>query len=184
VFVLSFLTHQTDDVGMKSSGSGKSNVSKFLNRLLGMNLNRQRLMTQYFMKSLENEVNNAKRAGKYDVGIQMMTGNNIEINETPRVFSFRGLDAKDDKVVVYKVENDRGTSPETAMDLYNDAKDNNAPTSRSEWNRRGQRHEVVTGFYVDKRNFCKVTPKVFLIINAGKLSGLSWSFSIQPYPLF
>ena len=36
-------------------------------------------MTQYFLKSLENEVSNAKRAGTYDVGIRTLTGNNIEV---------------------------------------------------------------------------------------------------------
>jgi len=157
------------DVGIHPhSKTSTTDVSKFLNRLLGMNLRRQKYMTTYFMKSLENQVNSAKRAGTYDVGIRTLAGNSIEFADKPRTFSFRGLGAKDDRVFLYKVVQDRGTSTETAMELYNDAKDDaSIPTSRNEWNRRGQRLQIVSGFYTDSRSFLKVTPKVFLIINPG-----------------
>ena len=71
------------------------------------------------------------------------------------------------KVHLYKIAQDTGTTPETAMDLYKEAKGQNVPTSRDEWNRRGQRLEIVSGFYSDSRGYLKVTPKVFLIINGG-----------------
>ena len=114
-----------------------SDVSQFLNRLLGMNLHRQQFMTQYFLKSLENEVNTAKRAGRYDVGIRTLNGNNIEFPDAPRTFCFGGLAAKDDRIHLYKVAQDQRTSPETALELYNDAKDDNVPTSRRSWASRG-----------------------------------------------
>ena len=57
------------------------------------------------------------------------------------------------------------------MELYNEAKnDANVPTSRNEWIQRGQRLQIVTGFYTDSRSYWKVTPKVFLIINSGAQS--------------
>lgn len=160
------------DVGVTSIDKGKSSdVSRFLNRLLGMNLNRQRFMTQYFLKSLENQVNNAKRAGTYDVGIRTLKGNKLEFPDEPRSFCFRGLDAKDDRVLVYKVAQDQGTSAETAMELYNEAKDDtNVPTSRNGWIGRGQRIDISTGFYVDSRRIWKASPKVFLVINPGAQS--------------
>jgi len=158
------------DVGVMQTDKGKSNVSRFLNRLLGMNMNRQKLMTQYFLKSLENEVSSAKRAGTYDVGIRTLTGNNIEFDGKPRSFTFGGLSAKDDRVHLYKVNQDQGMAPEKAMEMYNDVKDDNVPTSRSEWNRRGHRLEIVSGFYTDSRSYFRVTPKVHLIINTGAQS--------------
>lgn len=104
------------DVGLRlKPGESIGGVSKFLNRLLGMNMNRQKFMTQYFLSSLENEVNNAKRAGKYDVGITTLKGNSIEFSSKPRSFSFRGATAKDDRVLVYEVNQDTGTSAETAI---------------------------------------------------------------------
>lgn len=55
-------------------------------------------------------------------------------------------------------------------DIYNGAKNDNNPTStnrnRHEWVRRGIRIEIVSGFYVDGRNYGK-TSKVFLWINPG-----------------
>ncbi len=162
------LSLSTVDVGVMHTDKNQKDVSRFLNRLLGMNLNRQHFMTSYFLKSLENEVNTAKRAGSYDVGIKTLNGNNIEFPDVPRTFCFRGLAAPDDRVLLYKVAQDQGTSPETAMELYNDAKGDNVPTSRRSWNSRGSRLEVRSGFYVDRRHIYRVTPKVFLIINSGE----------------
>ena len=162
----------TDDVGVLATDKKTSDVTKFLNRLLGMNLPRQSFMTQYFMKSLENEVNAAKRAGRYDIGIKTLTGNNIEFPDEPRSFTFRGLVAPDERVSVYKVAQDQGTSSETAMELYNEAKNDDSvpvPTaSRNGWLGRGVVNEFRSGFYVDDRNMWKVTPKIFLIINSSE----------------
>ena len=69
-----------DDVGVDRESKKQKSVSHYLNRLLGMNMSRQKLMTNYFLKSLENVVSSAKRAGTYDVGIRTLTGNNIEVS--------------------------------------------------------------------------------------------------------
>lgn len=41
------------------------------------------------------------------------------------------------------------------MELYNEAKGQNLPTTRDEWNRRGERLEIVSGFYLDSRSYLK-----------------------------
>lgn len=156
------------DVGVMQDGKKSSDVSRFLNRLLGMNLKRQKFMTEYFMKSLENEVNNAKRAGTYDIGIRTLRGNNVEFPDDPRTFTFGGIAAKDARVNVFKVAQDTGTTPELAMELYEEAQnDASIPTSRSTWIGRGQRHDIVSGFYMDSRPIWRASAKVFLIINSG-----------------
>ena len=108
------------DVGiLQFDSGGRSNktrdVSRFLNRLLGMNLNRQRYMFDYFVALLSSEINEAKTAGRYDVGIKNITGNNIEFTDTPRSFCFRGLDGRDERVFLYTVKIDSGLSCEEAM---------------------------------------------------------------------
>lgn len=178
---------------MQIDNSKYPDVTRFLNRLLGMNLNRQKFMFMFFMASLDNVVITSKRAGTYDIGITTLTGNMIEVCSIidcqiiiviikltalllleqfagkPRAFTFRGLAAKDDRVYLYKVAQDTGTRPEIALELYNEAKGQNVPTSR-EWNRRAERIEINTGFYLDsRRNIFRVTPKVWLIINGGTL---------------
>ena len=66
------------DVGVMRTD--KSNpVTRFLNRLLGMNLDRQQLIFRYFMASLDNVVIAAKRARTYDIGITTLAGNSIEV---------------------------------------------------------------------------------------------------------
>jgi len=171
---LTVCTLHTDDVGImqndeKGRPSQLSDVSRFLNRLLGLNLNRQKFLFRYFMSSLENVVSTAKDAGTYDVGIKTLTGNNIEFDGNPRSFTFRGLEAKDERVLLYKVNQDTGITWETALELFQNAKGQNVPTSRSEWNQRGQKFEIVTSFYMDSRSpsLFKLTPKVWLIINGG-----------------
>ncbi|KAL7545543.1 hypothetical protein ACHAWF_008893 [Thalassiosira exigua] len=157
------------DVGVMHTEKGATDVPRFLNRLLGMNLSRQKVMTQYFLRSLEDEVKGAKQAGKYDVGIRTMKGNSIEFPGKPRSFRFQGLSAKEDRCLLYEVQQDQGTSPETAMELYNEVKDNttsNTATTSNGWMGRGRRFEIKSGFYVDRRFFCTVTPKVFLVLTS------------------
>lgn len=154
------------DVGVTqgSSEAGRSgtpmNVSKFLNRCLGMNLSRQKLLTDHFLNHLQTEVLNAKRAGTYDHGIKTVTGNAVTIQK-PRSFCFRGLEAKDERVFVYKVSVDRGMSAETARQLFQEASLNGDDRNGS-----GGRQPIKTGFYIDNRRQYKV-PKMYLIINQG-----------------
>ena len=46
-----------------------NNMSKFLNRILGMEVEMQNHVFAYFMSSLEAIIQQAKRDGKYDMGI-------------------------------------------------------------------------------------------------------------------
>jgi hypothetical protein len=135
-------------------------VPKFLNRCLGMNMSRQKLLTDHFISHLQTEVLDARRSGKYDHGIKTVTGNAVTI-EKPRSFCFRGLEAKDERLFVYKVSVDRGMSAETARQLYQE----NYDESRD----YGRNQPVRTGFYIDNRRTYKV-PRVYLIINQGAAS--------------
>ncbi len=74
------------DVGIDVN-QATPDVSKFLNRALGMCMKKQSLMTEYFLNALGKEIYGAKSAGKYDVGIKTLTGNNIEFAGKPRSVS-------------------------------------------------------------------------------------------------
>lgn len=45
---------------------GYNDMSKFLNRILGMKVEKQNLLFKYFTDTLNAIINSAKRAGKYD----------------------------------------------------------------------------------------------------------------------
>jgi hypothetical protein len=139
-------------------------VPKFLNRCLGMNLLRQKLLTEHFHKFLEKEISLAKRAGDYDQGIKTVSGHSVVVHK-PRSFCFRGLEAKEERVQVYKVVVDKGMASDSAISLYEDAK---ASDASSNVNVNGQ--EIASGFYFDRRDVFKEVPRMFLIINQGLTS--------------
>lgn len=71
------------DVGIINDGTFFG-VPKFLNRALGMNLDKQAIMTNYFLKCLEQEVYGARSVGMYDMGIKTISGNTVDFSEKPR----------------------------------------------------------------------------------------------------
>ena len=170
------------DVGVNENvASGNNNyfkkgkpidVPKFLNRTLGMNLLRQKLIVDHFIKHLGKQVTLAKREGTYDLGIQTIGGHSVVV-EKPRSFCFRGLEAKDERVLLYKVKVDRGMDAETALQLYNEAvaSDNGVHSSVVSIDTPFGVSQVIikSGFYIDRRNDLEV-PRVFLIINQGGVS--------------
>lgn len=47
----------------------KSDIAKFLNRILGLNVKLQNHLFKYFMDSMDKVISDAKKNGKYDMGI-------------------------------------------------------------------------------------------------------------------
>lgn len=116
----------------------------------------------------------ANPAGKYDVGIRQIDGHSVEFVGKPRTFCFRGVSHKDERVYVYKVAVDSGFTAEKALAMYNEAKETEVPQAvgRNGWLGRGPRREIVSGFYIDSRDYLSQRPgaygkKVFLVINPG-----------------
>ena len=169
------------NVGIQFGDQTSVSVSKYLNRCLSLRLNKQGLMTNYFMKHLESEIYAAKNSGKtcaytssthtilfllirlasriekgkYDVGIRQVEGNRVEFVEKPRTFCFGGLAAKDERVYVYRVAVDSGITAEKALEMYNEAKETELPQpiGRNGWLGRGARVRIATGFYIDQRDY-------------------------------
>lgn len=126
-----------------------------------MTMLKQKTMTDYFLKSLENETNGAKRAGKYDVGIKTLSGNKVEFVGKPRSFCFRGLPFKHERVLLYQVALDLGMDSTAAMNMYNEANvENDEAPSDNGWTSRGQRAVIKSGFYVDDRHYLRGGKKV------------------------
>jgi len=146
-------------------------VPKFLNRLLGMNMKRQGLVFDLFVKTLDAEIRSAKNSGTYDVGIKTLKGQSVTFNKKPQSFCFRGLTAPNETVELYAVQQDMGLSPEKMMELYNEltgATDNtdtsaagrnavaDSPDRGQGWigsfrsNGSRRKINIQTGFYVSK----------------------------------
>jgi hypothetical protein len=185
------------DVGVSQDaliqGNSRSpfGVAKFLNRLLGMNLKRQNLVFDLFVKTLDAEIRSAKNSGTYDIGIKNTKGQSVTFITKPQSFSFRGLTAPNETVELYAIQQDKGLSPEKMMELYNDVKDTNSGSDSIDvdtgnadssdegqgwvgsFHSNGRRRRIITietGFYVDNRDYLTVTEKVFFIQNLGNQS--------------
>lgn len=128
-------------------------VPKFLNRMLGLSLPKQKLLTDYFLSFLQVEVKAAKSAGKQTC-ITTLSGRCVEIVDKPRSFCFG-----DGKLEVYKVVVDGGMSFEEAFDIYSDELAMQSAASGA----------ITTGFYTQQGSRHKF-PKVFLIISPDERS--------------
>ena len=176
------------DVCDSSRKKTSSNVlSRFLNRVLGMPLGQQTVVTNFFYARLEKVVLEAKRSGKYDVGIKTLTGRDVSFQGAPRTFKFRGLDAPRESVQLYTVQADTGISATQAQTMLKQhLEGTNVDDDEQEEDRdsRGVRRgfgmnsasawTIKSGFYIDDRDIFKETPKVFLILadpETAKLSG-------------
>lgn len=112
-------------------------------------------------------VKNAKVAGEFDLGIKTLSGQEVKLIGEPRMFRFGGLNAPDEVVFLYKVKCDTGIHSTTALQIYQDAKNeekNTPKETHNNWTKRGRRFQLSTGFYIDARDFLEKTPKVFLIV--------------------
>uniref|UniRef100_A0A8C2B2E3 Protein strawberry notch homolog 2 n=1 Tax=Cyprinus carpio TaxID=7962 RepID=A0A8C2B2E3_CYPCA len=98
------------DVGMLCSQSrlGIStekdcNISKFLNRILGLEVHKQNSLFQYFTDNFDYLIEKDKKEGKYDMGIlDLAPGNDQIYEETQEKFLTAG-NPQDGQVILYKV---------------------------------------------------------------------------------
>ncbi|KAL8572547.1 hypothetical protein ACOMHN_040451 [Nucella lapillus] len=125
-----------------------SDVGKFLNRILGLPVVKQNLMFSYFTECLEVLVQNAKREGRYDEGLQDITAASIQMVGEPREV-FQDLLKGHGTTRLVELEVDRGMDWDHAVTRYENYKDTS----------------TMTGFYISKREmfgskmFILVTPK-------------------------
>ena len=63
------ITSSEDCPGVLTLDKGYNEMSKFLNRILGMHVEKQNLLFKYFSDTLAAIIQQAKRSGRYDQGI-------------------------------------------------------------------------------------------------------------------
>jgi hypothetical protein len=63
------ITSSEDCPGVLTLDKGYNEMSKFLNRILGMHVEKQNLLFKYFSDTLAAIISQAKRSGRYDQGI-------------------------------------------------------------------------------------------------------------------
>nr|XP_059863255.1 protein strawberry notch homolog 2 isoform X2 [Delphinus delphis] len=107
-------------IGGRESRSGcldvekDCSISKFLNRILGLEVHKQNTLFQYFSDTFDHLIAADKKEGKYDMGILDLAPGIDEIyEESQQVFLAPGH-PQDGQVVFYKISVDRGLKWEEA----------------------------------------------------------------------
>ncbi|XP_039104103.1 protein strawberry notch homolog 2 isoform X2 [Hyaena hyaena] len=101
-------------IGGRESRSGcldvekDCSITKFLNRILGLEVHKQNALFQYFSDTFDHLIDVDKKEGKYDMGILDLAPGIDEIyEESQQVFLAPGH-PQDGQVVFYKISVDRG----------------------------------------------------------------------------
>ncbi|XP_034036189.1 protein strawberry notch homolog 2 isoform X2 [Thalassophryne amazonica] len=109
------------DVGIfcKESRFGLStekdcSITKFLNRILGLEVHKQNYLFQYFTENFDYLIEKDKKEGKYDMGILDLAPGNDEIHEEKQETFLTAGNPQDGQVVLYKISVDRGMTWEEA----------------------------------------------------------------------
>ncbi|XP_072516652.1 si:ch73-63e15.2 isoform X2 [Salminus brasiliensis] len=90
-------------------------ITKFLNRILGLEVHKQNSLFQYFTDNFDYLIEKDKKEGKYDMGILDLAPGNDEIyNETQEKFLTPG-NPQEGQVTLYKISVDRGMHWDEAL---------------------------------------------------------------------
>uniref|UniRef100_A0A672R8B9 Protein strawberry notch homolog 2 n=1 Tax=Sinocyclocheilus grahami TaxID=75366 RepID=A0A672R8B9_SINGR len=89
-------------------------ITKFLNRILGMEVHHQNSLFQYFTDNFDYLINKDKKEGKYDMGILDLAPGNDEIHEETQEKFLTPGNPQEGQVMLYKISVDRGMPWEEA----------------------------------------------------------------------
>ncbi|XP_076134872.1 strawberry notch homolog 2b isoform X1 [Alosa pseudoharengus] len=90
-------------------------ITKFLNRILGLEVHKQNSLFQYFTDNFDYLIEKDKKEGKYDMGILDLAPGNDEIYEEKQEEFLTVGNPHDGQVVLYKITVDRGMPWEEAL---------------------------------------------------------------------
>ncbi|XP_028672102.1 protein strawberry notch homolog 2 isoform X1 [Erpetoichthys calabaricus] len=83
-------------------------ITKFLNRILGLEVHKQNSLFQYFTDNFDYLIDKDKKEGKYDMGILDLAPGNDKIYEETKAEFLTPGNPQDGQVVLYKISVDRG----------------------------------------------------------------------------
>ncbi|KAM4052007.1 protein strawberry notch homolog 2 isoform 4-T4 [Anomaloglossus baeobatrachus] len=98
-------------------------VTKFLNRMLGLEVHKQNSLFQFFSDTFDYLIEKDKKDGKYDMGILDLAPGVDEIYQESKETYLTPGHPQDGQVVFYKISVDRGMSWDKALDKSDDLKE-------------------------------------------------------------
>uniref|UniRef100_A0A8C1L0E1 Protein strawberry notch homolog 1 n=1 Tax=Cyprinus carpio TaxID=7962 RepID=A0A8C1L0E1_CYPCA len=114
------LINVEDRSGVLSLDKDYNNIGKFLNRILGMEVHQQNALFQYFSDTLSAVIQNAKKSGRYDMGILDLGSGDEKVKKVDvKKFLTPGYSTSG-HVELYTVSVERGMSWEDATHVWAD----------------------------------------------------------------
>uniref|UniRef100_A0A671NNA9 Protein strawberry notch homolog 1 n=1 Tax=Sinocyclocheilus anshuiensis TaxID=1608454 RepID=A0A671NNA9_9TELE len=114
------LINVEDRSGVLSLDKDYNNIGKFLNRILGMEVHQQNALFQYFADTLNAVIQNAKKSGRYDMGILDLGSGDEKVKKVDvKKFLTPGYSTSG-HVELYTVSVERGMSWEDATHVWAD----------------------------------------------------------------
>uniref|UniRef100_A0A671PNS3 Protein strawberry notch homolog 1 n=1 Tax=Sinocyclocheilus anshuiensis TaxID=1608454 RepID=A0A671PNS3_9TELE len=114
------LINVEDRSGVLSLEKDYNNIGKFLNRILGMEVHQQNALFQYFSDTLNAVIQNAKKSGRYDMGILDLGSGDEKVKKVDvKKFLTPGYSTSG-HVELYTVSVERGMSWEDATHVWAD----------------------------------------------------------------
>ncbi|KAL2098158.1 hypothetical protein ACEWY4_007365 [Coilia grayii] len=101
------------------NGDKDCTITKFLNRILGLEVHQQNYLFQYFTDNFEHLIEKDKKEGKYDMGILDLAPGNDEIREETQERFLTAGNPQEGQVILYKISVDRGMPWEEAVSKAN-----------------------------------------------------------------
>lgn len=112
------ICHSENNPEVRSLDKDYANISKFLNRILGMPVDLQNKLFKYFTDTLAAIVIQAKKAGRYDMGILDLGSNEDDVRRT-KVYTFTTRHPTGTaKIELHTFGVERGMSWETAKERW------------------------------------------------------------------
>ncbi|KAM4810116.1 protein strawberry notch homolog 1 [Rhinophrynus dorsalis] len=112
------LINVEDRSGILTLDKDYNNIGKFLNRILGMEVHQQNALFQYFSDTLNAVIQNAKKNGRYDMGILDLGSGDEKVRKTDaKKFLTPGYSTSG-HVELYTISVERGMSWEDATKIW------------------------------------------------------------------
>ncbi|XP_067862331.1 protein strawberry notch homolog 1 isoform X3 [Heptranchias perlo] len=112
------LINMEDRSGLLTLDKDYNNIGKFLNRILGMEVHQQNALFQYFADTLNAVIQNAKKNGRYDMGILDLGSGDEKVKKLEaKKFLTPGYSVSG-RVELYTISVERGMSWEEATKIW------------------------------------------------------------------
>merc|ERR1719233_2241032 len=118
------ITSSEDCPGVLTLDKGYNEMSKFLNRILGMHVEKQNLLFKYFSDTLQAIITQAKRTGRYDQGILDVGVTKEDMVELVKTHTFMRKHATGKaKIELHVLHVERGVSWDLAQEKEKELSD-------------------------------------------------------------